>query len=82
MSELYAWDAFLWGGLSTMTSCTHGGFMATNNSHSLLYHFGSRFGTAAYVCLHPFVINPRAVDFVIKLFLEILSDVDVDGQYS
>jgi len=56
--------------------------MAKNNSHSLLYHFGSRFGTAAYVCLHLFVFNPHAVDSVIKLFLEILSDVDIYGRCS
>jgi hypothetical protein len=56
--------------------------MAKNNSHSLLCHFGSRFGTAAYVCLHIFVFNPHAIDSVIKLFLAILSDEDFDGRFS
>ena len=65
-----------------MTFCTQGGFIAKNNSRSLLCHFGSRFGTAAYVCLHLFVFNPpppsSAVGSVIKLLLAILSDmVDV-----
>jgi len=67
-----------------MTSCTHGGFIAKNNSHSLLCHFGSRFGTAAYACLHLFVFNTHvlALDSVIKLFLPFLNDVDFDGRFS
>jgi len=67
-----------------MTSCTDGGFIAKNNSHSLLCHFGSRFGTAAYVCLHLLVFNTHALalDSFIKLFLAILSDVDFDGRFS
>jgi len=58
--------------------------MAKNNSHSLLCHFGSRFSTTAYVCLHLFVFNTHAhaLESVIKLFLAILSYVDFDGRFS